>query len=98
MRRSKIEIYLHIVWATYRRGHLLTPVIELQVHKVIWSEAEKLGCHVLALNGMEDHVHVVLRNASRCSLADLVKQMKGVSSNFVNDQFSGEGAFRWQEG
>ncbi len=98
MRRSKVEVYLHVVWATYLRAELLTAVVEPQVHKVVWTEAEKLGCIVYALNGMADHVHLVVRISSRVSPADLAKQVKGVSSHFVNEHYPGEDHFRWQDG
>jgi REP element-mobilizing transposase RayT len=51
----------------------------------------------MAIGGVEDHVHVVVRFATTISIADLVKQLKGSSSRAVNrDCPEASGRFRWQ--
>jgi putative transposase len=97
-RHNKAEIYLHFVWATRLREPWITPEIERAVHRCIDGEAQRLGCSVLALNGMPDHVHLLVMVATRLSAAELMKQVKGVSSRFVNDALPGQEGFRWQEG
>jgi putative transposase len=68
------------------------------VHKEIGIEAEKLGCQVLALNGVEDHVHVLVRVPGKLSAAEFAKQVKCNSSNALNDRLPDGTSFRWQEG
>ena len=85
MRRNKLALYLHLVWATWDRLPLLTPEIERRVYRNIESEARGLGCTVLAINGMPDHAHVALVIPTTITIANLVKQVKGVSSHFVNE-------------
>ncbi len=97
MRTAKVELYLHAVWSTSRRAALLTSVLEPQVHRCFCREAERLGCVVFAVNGAEDHVHILVRMPAKLSVSSLMKQLKGVSSRFVNDTFRGEDHFRWQE-
>ncbi|MBV9470626.1 MAG: IS200/IS605 family transposase [Abitibacteriaceae bacterium] len=97
MRRSKAEVYLHLVWSTAHRKQWLTPEIEREVHRCIQHEACRLGCVVLGLNGMPDHVHLVVQVPTTVSIAHLVKQIKGVSSTFINDHLEVEELFRWQE-
>ena len=98
MRRSKIEVYLHFVWATYERRPLLTPEIEQAVYGCILTEAARLRCEVLALGGTEDHVHLAIQFSNTVCLGDLMKQVKGVSSHLVKAEFGEETFFRWQEG
>ena len=98
MRQSKVEIYLHLVWTTRLREPLVTSEIERPVYRCISQETGRLGCTVLALNGMPDHVHLLVRVPSRTSVAELARQVKGVSSRFVNEQLPGHEGFRWQEG
>jgi REP element-mobilizing transposase RayT len=98
-RRSKVEVYLHLVWATEGRVDRVTPDWEGPVYRCIRAEAARLRCSVLALNGMPDHVHLAVRTAGIVSPADLAKQVKGVSSALLNDlrpEFSE--LFRWQPG
>ncbi len=96
MRRNKLALYLHLVWATWDRLPMVTPDIERRVYRNIESEAQKLGCKVLVLNGMPDHIHLVVSIPSTVTVADLVKQVKGVSSHFVNETLKPGTQFKWQ--
>lgn len=100
MSDSKLEVYLHFVWATKYREPLLDEAVEVEAHKVIYNEVKRLRCEVLAIGGMPDHVHVLLRFGRRVEIGKLVNQMKGVSSAFLNDRLfpNRERYFRWQPG
>jgi putative transposase len=96
MRRNKLALYLHLVWATWDRLPLITADIERRLHRDIESEAQKQGCTVMALNGTEDHVHLLVSFPTTITIADLVKQVKGVSSHFVNETLQSTSQFKWQ--
>jgi REP element-mobilizing transposase RayT len=96
MRRNKLTLYLHLVWATWDRLPLITEDIERRLYRNIESEAQKQGCTVLALNGTEDHVHLLVSFPTTITIADLVKQVKGVSSHFVNETLQPATQFKWQ--
>ncbi len=98
MRRSKAEIYLHLVWGTWERLPLVTPDIERELYRCIENEARQLKCVVLAIGGMPDHVHLIVRVPTLVSAARLAQQVKGVSSTFVRNQLRIGELFRWQEG
>jgi REP element-mobilizing transposase RayT len=98
MRRSKVEIYLHLVWATWEREAWLAGDVERAVYRCVQGEARDLGCDVLALGGMPDHVHLLVKTPSTVSAAVLTKQIKGVSSRLVKDQLTPGEGFGWQEG
>ena len=98
MRRSKSEIYLHLVWATRERHPLITPAIRGRLYPFLEMQAKYLGCHVLAIGGMPDHMHMVVRAPTTVCAAQLMRQVKGSSSAFVNDLTMRTPYFRWQEG
>ena len=98
MRRSKAEIYLHFVWATKNRQPMLTPEIERSVYRCIESEAKDLKVIVLAIGGISDHVHLLVRMPTSVCASVLMKQVKGVSTTFVRDQLQPKTPFCWQEG
>ncbi len=96
MHRDKVAIYVHLVWATWDRLPLITPAIERTLHRVIANEAQKMGCTLLALNSVPDHVHILVQMPSTITVAKLVKQLKGVSSYFINEVLKPESSFKWQ--
>ncbi|HZT44304.1 MAG TPA: IS200/IS605 family transposase [Chthonomonadaceae bacterium] len=98
MRHSKAHVYLHIVWTTWQRQPYITPDIERAVYHSIENEAKRLEATLLAIGGMPDHVHLVVKIPTRLSIARLMNQIKGVSSHCVHEQLPGHEAFRWQEG
>lgn len=89
--------YYHLVWSTRNREPLLIPPIELVVYAVIERESAKMDSPVLAIGGIEDHVHVAVMIRPRIAVATWVRQIKGVSAHEVNRQFPHqETHFRWQ--
>ncbi|WP_395094424.1 IS200/IS605 family transposase [Armatimonas sp.] len=89
---------LHVIWTTEQRWALVTPELERDVYRCISAEAEKLGCRVLAINGMPDHVHVVVYLSVTTSISNLLKQMKGASSSLARNIVGTEPFFQWADG
>ncbi|MBC8135193.1 MAG: IS200/IS605 family transposase [Fibrella sp.] len=98
-RRSRVEIYLHFVWATKYRAETLTPEFERRIHRCIAREVQGMGCSVLAIGGMLDHVHIVVRMAANRMPMELVKQAKGASGKLYNSiRAENSEPFHWQDG
>ena len=56
------------------------------------------GHKVLQINGMPDHVHVLIGMRPIQSLSDLMKQLKQDSSKWINQKRYVKGKFSWQAG
>jgi putative transposase len=97
MRRSKSEVYLHFVWSVSHREPFLTGPVERAVHTCISDEAQSMGCVVVAIGGMPDHVHVLVKVPAKYSPSSVANQIKGVSSRLLSKSFSGCEHFAWQE-
>lgn len=98
MKASRTELYVHMVWATYRRMPLVVGDVEQAVYASIKREAQDMGCEILAIGGMPDHVHVALRMATTVAPAQLAKKVKGVSSTLVRREILPGETFGWQDG
>ena len=96
MRRADVVVFLHIVWATWDRLPLLTPEIEREVQRAIGAKVEELGAQLVAIGGIEDHVHLLVRLPATLTVADLVKQVKGASSHLVTHGLGPGHVFKWQ--
>jgi REP element-mobilizing transposase RayT len=73
MRQAKAELYVHIVWATEGRRELMKPPVHRALYRCVEGQARQLGCTVLAIGGVADHVHMVLRMPAKLSLAQLLQ-------------------------
>ena len=98
MRRSKAEIYLHLVWATHNRQPWLTPELALPIYERVTSTARRLRCTVLGIGGMPDHVHLLVRLPPVTSISLLAQQVKGSSSRLAREVGRRKETFQWQEG
>ena len=91
--------YAHLVWATKNRQPFIRDDIEKQLYAQIVSKAAEMGCYVYAVNGMEEHTHVVLSTPPKHSVSEIVKMLKGASAHFVNHILRPtEYHFEWQRG
>jgi REP element-mobilizing transposase RayT len=55
---------------------LITAELERGIHRCVAREAEWLGCAVMAIGGMPDHVHLLLRIPATFSASKLMQQVK----------------------
>ncbi|PZO33561.1 MAG: IS200/IS605 family transposase [Shackletoniella antarctica] len=93
------QLYYHLVWATKYREPMIDPSWEADLHCYMIGKANQWGCIVHAVNGTEDHVHVVVSIPPTLSVASFVKNIKGSSSHYRNQiLLPGADQFRWQAG
>jgi REP element-mobilizing transposase RayT len=62
----------------------------------MWGKATALECIPYAINGMSDHIHVVISIPPKLSVATVIGQLKGSSSHRVNEVFVTNKSFAWQ--
>jgi putative transposase len=96
MRTPWTQLYVHLVWRTWDRLPLLSGRVQAAVYACIRDECAALQAEVIAIGGMEDHIHLLVRLPAAVSVATLVKQVKGASSHLVNHKLSLDTAFKWQ--
>jgi len=96
VKKNKVRVYVHFVWATWDRNPLIRPEIERQIYRYISDVCADDRCDVLAIGGMEDHVHLMVNLAPTISMAELMKDVKGGSSRFVSEEVCPGEWFQWQ--
>jgi putative transposase len=90
-------VSLHLVWATYDLLPKLTPEVAKVAYECIRSVGDRLHCPVIAIGGVEDHVHVLVQFSTTATIANMVQEMKGYSTRVINERFP-ELYFKWQGG
>jgi putative transposase len=92
------QLYLHFAWSTWDRYPILTETVRPHVYRAIQAECAGMGADVIALGGIDDHVHLFARLPTSLSPAALMKQVKGGSSHLANHAVAKVPFFRWQGG
>ena len=98
MSKSYSKIWVHAVWSTKNRIPLIQPKMEQKLFDFLKEELKKMGCMVSIVNGMPDHIHCLFGINPQKSITDIIKQIKGSSSYFVNSNNLIPEKFIWQRG
>ena len=88
------RLFHHFVWATKDRLPLITDANREPIYATIRAKTTELHGIVHALNGMDDHIHLIVTVPPSASLSTFVGQVKDVSSHLANQISSA--AFAWQ--
>jgi putative transposase len=91
------RLFYHAIWATWYREPLVSREVEPVVHDLLRGKAIGLGATVFALNGMEDHVHMVISVPPKLALSDFLGKVKGATSTNFNRMGLLDRPLKWQE-
>ncbi|HEX7183049.1 MAG TPA: IS200/IS605 family transposase [Thermoanaerobaculia bacterium] len=91
------RLFYHAIWATRHRERLLSSDLEPVMHGLLRAKAIGLGATVFALNGMEDHVHLVVSVPPKLAVAGFVGKVKAATSARFNKMGLMDRPFFWQE-
>ncbi len=97
MRQAGVAVYVHVAWATWDRLPLLVGELEQRIHRAIAAKCVELGAEVIALGGVEDHIHLLVKLPATLALARLIGEAKGASSHLASHEILTDGQFfKWQ--
>jgi|688.fasta_scaffold394219_2 REP element-mobilizing transposase RayT len=82
--KSRIHLYVHAVWAVNGRKTLLGRTVRVVLFSHLRKTAEEKGIRVLATGGSDDHMHVLLQLHPAQNLAQVVRQLKSESAEWLN--------------
>ncbi len=92
------KIWIHANFSTKDRQPNIQLEHEAKIHAFLAEQLHKMGCIPKAINGIEDHVHLLFLQTAHFSLDDVMKQVKGASSHYINANKLCNYHFRWQTG
>lgn len=98
MANTYTQIHIQAIFAVSSRVALIQTAWKDELYKYITGIVQANNHKLLAINGMPDHVHVLFGMRPAQSLSDLMKDVKGSSSKWINEKRLAPGRFEWQEG
>ena len=98
MANTYTQIYIQVVFAVSARANLLLPEYKEEINRFITGIVSGQGQKLIAINGMPDHLHLLVGLRPDMALSALVREVKAGSSKFINQKRWFRGRFSWQEG
>ena len=92
------QLYIHIVFTVKEREKVLKSSFREEIFRYITGIVQNKKHKMLEINGVEDHIHILVGMHPAQSLSDLVRDIKFNSARFINDNKFIRGQFSWQEG
>src|SRR5215213_5888723 len=92
------QIYIQTVFAVSGRLSLITKDFKEELHKYISGIVRNKGQKLISINGMSDHLHILIGLRPAIALSNLVRDIKSDSSDWINRKKLARGKFAWQEG
>lgn len=90
--------FYHAVFSTKHRQNWITPEWETRLYPFIGGIIRDLRCTLIAINGMPDHIHLLILYRADLSHSEMLQQVKARSSKWINETLTKNERFAWQEG
>lgn len=92
------QLYIQIVFSVKGRQNLIKKEWSEELYKYIAGIIRGKNQKPIIVNGMPDHIHIFVGLRPAMSIADLVRDIKSNSTNFINEKKWIKTKFSWQEG
>ena len=98
MPNTYTQIHIQAVFTVQNRDCAIRKLWKNELYKYISGIVQNHGHKILAINGMPDHIHVFFGVRPTQSLSDLMQDIKGDSTKWINQREFVKSRFSWQEG
>ena len=98
MPNTYTQIHIQFVFAVKFRKALIEDSYKQELYQYITGILQSYGHKLLAINGVSDHIHIFIGMRPTQSISDLMQDIKGNSSKWVNDKKFLKVKFEWQGG
>ncbi|NNE28326.1 MAG: IS200/IS605 family transposase [Saprospiraceae bacterium] len=98
MANTYTQLYIHIVFAVKGRANVIKEDWQKDLYRYIIGIVDGKKQKVYSINGMPDHLHILVSIKPDKSISDLVRDIKSNSSKWINEKGFVPGRFEWQSG
>jgi REP element-mobilizing transposase RayT len=98
MANTYTQLYFHIIFAVSGRNNLIAKSWKEELYKYISGIIANKNQKLMIINGMPNHIHLLIGTKPDCNLSDLVRDIKANSSKWINEKRFLNGKFAWQTG
>jgi REP element-mobilizing transposase RayT len=96
MAQTYTQLFYHLVWSTKNRVPLILPEWRPDLYAYIGGIVRNRRGELIAAGGIPDHVHLLARLPADRAVAEVVRDVKAISSGWRHEH--GDPGFAWQGG
>jgi REP element-mobilizing transposase RayT len=97
MANTYTQLFVHYIFAVQNRLCLISDNFKNDLYKYLNGIVVQHGHKVYIINGITDHVHMLVSMSPRQAPSDLMYHIKRSSSLWINEKKFVQGRFSWQE-
>ena len=98
MANTYTQLFIHYVFAVQNRRSLISKKWQNDLYKYISGIIDNQGHKLYIINGVSDHIHILISMNPKQSPSNLMYHLKRSSSLWINDNKLTLGRFSWQDG
>jgi putative transposase len=99
MAQTLVTSFYHVVFSTKHRQRLITTAIEPRLFRYLTGIVTNQDSRCLAINGVEDHLHMLVALSKNHALSEFMRNLKASSTKWLKTQDHGaHRTFGWQDG
>ena len=92
------QLLYHIIFSTKQRMPLISESWESELHRYLGGIAKGEGGVPNEINGVSDHVHLLIKLKPTLAVSDFLRKLKTNSSKWINETHALNHKFHWQDG
>lgn len=98
MPNTYTQVHIQFVFAVKYRERSIHSSWKSELYKYITGIVQGNKHKLISINGMSDHIHILIGLRPTQSMSDLMQDIKGNSSKWINENKLIREKFEWQEG
>jgi putative transposase len=98
MAQTLVSLYVHIVFSTKNRVDMIQTDVEEELWAYIGGILKNNKSKLLASNGTQNHIHLLISLGKTIALSELVGDIKRDSSKWIKTFGEHYQHFQWQDG
>jgi len=98
MGQSYTNLLYHLIFSTKDRRPLIGDEYQPLLYAYIGGTIRRMGGVSLELNGIEDHIHLLVKLRPDKALSDILRDLKAGASGWMHEIFPSMEDFCWQRG
>lgn len=92
------KLTYHVVFGTKYRRPMIHADIQERVYEYVGGIIRKKKGHLIEVGGIADQIHLLIHIPPAIAVSDFIKEIKGGSSAWINDERILQSHFEWQKG